>query len=97
MEVLRNILGLVSLLALVSVSACKTDDDSDDEGSASLDSGVDPNKAGGDLTRAENEAVCQAGYDWMIDELFSDGYRAMCRAVSVQVALDRDTLRALSG
>lgn len=97
MKTLNSTLWLVSLFAIASVTACKSDDD-DNESGASLDSGVDPSKAGEDLTQEENEALCQAGEDYITEKFFSDNFRTICRVVAAQVAIDeggdQETLRA---
>ena len=102
MNTLGKISWLVSLLAISSVTACGSDDDGDGDGDGggALDSGVDPDKAGEDLTEDEIEAVCEAQYDYAESKI-SDAEMAkgLCRMVAVSAALlaggDDDALIAM--
>lgn len=91
MNTLGKISWLVSLLAISSVTACGSDDDGgegDGNGGGSLDSGVDQDKQGEDLTQEEVEAVCEAQYDYAESKISdADMSKALCRMVALSVAL----------
>jgi len=89
MNTLGKISWLVSLLAISSVTACGSDDDGGgDGGGGSLDSGVDADKPGEDLSQDEIEAVCEAQYDYAESKV-SDAQmgKAMCRLVALSASL----------
>jgi len=90
MNTLGKISWLVSLLAISSVTACGSDDDGDGggDGGGALDSGVDQDKPGEDLTEDEIEAVCEAQYDYAESKVSdADMAKAMCRLVALSAAL----------
>lgn len=89
MNTLGKISWLVSLLAISSVTACGSDDDGGgDGGGGALDSGVDADKSGEDLTSDEIESICEAGAEYTQDKLTSSSTRtALCRFAGVMAAI----------
>lgn len=76
----------MSLLAVASVTACKSDDDGDG-GSNSFGTGVEPDKLGEDLTDDEVEALCEASVEYTSDKVASDSFRkATCRFAAAYAA-----------
>ena len=88
MNTLGKISWLVSLLAISSVTACGSDDDGGGDGGGALDSGVDQDKPGEDLTQDELEAVCLAQYDYAESKISdADMAKALCRMVALSAAI----------
>lgn len=86
MKTLGKVAWFVGLLAVSSVSACKSDDDGDG-GGGSLGSGVEPDKQGEDLTDDEVETLCEATDDYLSDKLTSDSFKkATCRYAAAYAA-----------